>query len=99
MRCNHGRLRQRPTPALEDLFDPGEEELLPPVERDNYHSTVAKLLYLSKRVRPDLLTAVTYLTTRTVKPTANDQMKLERMLRYLNASKELGIAFSSGEVF
>jgi hypothetical protein len=87
------------TPASEDLFDPGEGELLPPVERKNFHSTLAKLLYLSKRVRPDLLTAVTYLTTRTVGPTANDQMKLGRVLRYLNASKELGIAFSSDGVF
>jgi hypothetical protein len=46
-----------------------------------------------------LLTAVTYLTTRTVGPNANFQMKLERVLRYLNASKKLGIAFSSGGVF
>jgi hypothetical protein len=38
------------TPALEDLFDPGEGELLPPVERENFLSTLAKHLYLSKRV-------------------------------------------------
>jgi hypothetical protein len=71
-------------PALEDLFDPGEGELLP------LHCGKAPISIKKSK---------TYLTTRTVGPTANDQMKLERVLRYLNASMELGIVFSSGGVF
>jgi hypothetical protein len=63
------------------------------------HAATPALEDLFDPVRPDLLTAETYLTTRTVGPTANDQMKLERVLRYLNASKELDIGFSSGGVF
>jgi hypothetical protein len=32
--------------------------------RKRFHSTVAKLLYLAKKARPDVLTAVSYLATR-----------------------------------
>ena len=50
-----------------------------------------KLLYLVKRVRPDILTAVAFLTTRTRAPTSDDFGKLGRVLRYLNDTKELGM--------
>ena len=33
-----------------------------------FHRLVAKLLYISKRVRPDLAPAVHFLTTRGIKP-------------------------------
>jgi hypothetical protein len=53
------------TPALPDLFDVDDSAPpLSPEERKVFHSQVAKALYASKRGRPDLLTAVTFLTTR-----------------------------------
>jgi hypothetical protein len=40
--------------------------------RTIYHSLTVKLLYFSKRIRPDLLTVVSFLTTRVQKPTSED---------------------------
>ena len=62
-----------------------------------FHSRTAKLLYLAKRVRPDILTAIAFLTTRTRAPTQDDYCKLERVLRYLNGTKEFGMMLESNK--
>jgi hypothetical protein len=59
-----------------------EEQQLQESERVFFHSTVAKLLYLSKRARPDILTVVTYLCTRVQNATVGDEKKLVRVLGY-----------------
>jgi len=51
-----------------------------------FHSTVAKLLYLAKRARPDILTVVTYLCTRVQHATVEDEKKLGRVLGYLKGT-------------
>lgn len=83
-----------PTPARESLFmvDPSEP-LVGKDDQDRFHSMVAKLLYLAKRARPDLLQAISFLTTRVEKATKSDCGKLFRVLRYLKGTKELGISF------
>ena len=80
---------QAVTPAEEWLFDVRDATLLSDVERERFHSAVAKLLFLSKRVRPDILTAVSFLTTRVQKPDEDDLKKLGRVLKYLNKTKDL----------
>jgi len=57
--------------------------------RSKFHTIVAKLLYLSKRARPDILLAVSYLTTRVICATAGDVEKLLRCLEYLHKTKTL----------
>jgi hypothetical protein len=52
---------------------------------------VAKLLYLAKRARPDILVSVSFLSTRVQDPTTVDWKKLDRVLRYLNGTPDLGI--------
>jgi hypothetical protein len=54
-----------------------------------FHSTVAKLLYLSKRARPDILTVVSFLCTRVQKPTEEDYKKLLYLLGYLKSTKHI----------
>ncbi len=49
---------------------------------------VARLLYLLKRARPDILTAVGYLCTRVKQPSKNDQEKLLRVLGYLEGKNQ-----------
>jgi hypothetical protein len=51
-----------------------------------FHSTLAKLLYLAKRARPDILTVVTYLCTRVQCATVEDERKLARKLGYLKGT-------------
>ena len=76
------------TPASSDLFVVGEGEKLSKAEADAFHSRVAKLFYLAKRVRPDLLTAVAWLATRVQDSTSIDWEKLTRVLKYLKATPE-----------
>ena len=50
---------------------------------------VAKLLYLSKRARPDILLAVLYLCTRVQDPGIGNDQKLTRVLGYLMGTHKL----------
>jgi hypothetical protein len=52
-------------------------------ERVIFHHLTAKILYLAKKTRPDLLTAVSFLSTRMLAPDKDDWKKLGRCLRYL----------------
>ena len=80
------------TPALDDLFTVHEDaEKLGKVAAEIFHSTVMKLQYLAKRVRPDLLTTTVFLNSRILAPDVEDDAKLERALKYLLATEELGI--------
>jgi len=65
------------TPAAQHLFEvcDGEKPLEIHV-KEWYHSKVAKALYLAKRARPDILTAVAFLSTRVQYATEQDLKKL-----------------------
>jgi hypothetical protein len=62
-----------------------------------FHTQVAKLLYLAKRTRPDILLAVSFLTTRVQAPDQDDLNKLQRVLKYINGSSELGIILRAND--
>jgi hypothetical protein len=53
-----------------------------------YHTITAKLLYLAKRARPDILTVVSFLCTRVTQPTVDDMGKLFKLLGYLHATRD-----------
>ena len=77
------------TPATADLFTPGvAERMLSEKEAKKFHTVVAKLLYLAKRTRIDILLAIAYLCTRVKAPTVGDQAKLGRVLKYLNGTAD-----------
>jgi len=85
------------TPALEHLFEVREESTkLSEAGREEFHSAVAKLLYLAKRSRPDILPAIIFLTSRVTKADVDDQAKLERVMKYLNVNPELCIKLKVG---
>ena len=56
-----------------------------------FHHLVAKLLYLSKRTRPDIQLPVAFLTTRVREPDIDDWKKLGRCLCYLNHNRDLDL--------
>jgi len=85
------------TPATEKLFNIDEDSAtLTAGLAEDFHSRVAKLLYLAKRVRPDILTAVAFLSTRVQQPTEEDWQKLERLLKYINCTRDMGICLETG---
>ena len=73
-----------PTPAASSLFltDEGAPALSEEAS-DVFHSIVQKLLYICKRARPDIEPAISYLCTRVSNPNTVDDVKLTRVLRYL----------------
>ena len=80
------------TPAANDLFIIDKESVrLNANEKEEFHKVVAQLLFLSTRVRPDIILPVIFLTARVQDPTVQDQKKLTRILSYLNGTKNLGI--------
>ena len=58
---------------------------------------VAKLLYLAKRTRPDILMPVNFLCTRVQAPTMSDFIKLVRVLRYLYGTSDQALVLSMNE--
>ena len=85
------------SPASNNLFEIDEQSIpLEEKERKKFHAMVARLLYLSKRVRPECLLAVAFLTTRVLKATQEDAGKLQRVLKYLRDTRGRGIRLTPG---
>ena len=71
---------------LLDVRDEADE--LSMKEKEIFHSVTAKLLCIEKRGRPDIETAVSFLTTRVDRSDKDDWKKLCRVLQYLNQTIE-----------
>ena len=66
-------------PHSDNLFTIREDEdreLLPEELASQFHRTVAQLLFLCMRARPDIQTAVSFLATRVKSPGVDDWGKL-----------------------
>jgi hypothetical protein len=76
------------TPASDGLFtiDESAQKLSAP-ESKVFHSDVAKLLYVAKRTRLEILTVVSFLCSRVSQPGTDDQAKLQRLFDYLANTK------------
>jgi hypothetical protein len=85
-KCLEGKLTNMRTtsPAADDLFDIDEKKtIVGELELATFHSDVAKLLYLAKRTRGQILTAISHLSGRVSCATEDDQRKLDRVFSYL----------------
>jgi hypothetical protein len=85
------------SPATCHLFDVDDDSnavILDKKQKEKFHSCVAKLLYMAKRARPDILLAVSFLTTRVNQPTEHDWNKLIRIRNYMNQNKSLSLVLS-----
>jgi len=70
-------------PASPNLFSSDQSsKLLSDADKALFHTIVASLLYLSLRIRPDILVAVTFLCSRVKAPTDEDMSKLRKCLSY-----------------
>jgi len=78
------------TPAANHLFSVNQEaQKLNEKSAEMFHHNLAKILYLCKRARPDIQTAVAFLTTRVKKPDQDDLKKLCRVMRYLRNTSHI----------
>lgn len=87
----------RATPASSFLFDVRNAPKASVSESAWFHTHVAKLLYLAKRVRPECLTAVAFLATRVAVCDIDDLAKLRRLLGYVRLTRDRGIVLRIGD--
>ncbi|KAG7353002.1 reverse transcriptase RNA-dependent DNA polymerase [Nitzschia inconspicua] len=84
------------TPAGNHLFVVDKNaQKLSQTNSDLLHRMTTQLLYLCKRARPDLQTAVAFLTTRVVAPDCDDIKKLGRCVRYLRRTAHLPLVLEA----
>jgi hypothetical protein len=83
----YNSIRKSTTPATMNLFKASSGELLCLKDKKRFHTTTARLLYLSKRTRPDIQLPVLYLCTRVKQPTTDDDSKLFKILGYLKMTR------------
>ena len=82
--------------APENLFKIDEDcEKLPPNKAVEFHNLVAKMLYATKRARPDTCTAIAFLTTRVRAPDKDDWTKLVHLMKYLRGTRTLPLILSA----
>jgi hypothetical protein len=74
------------SPATKKLFVLTPAEGLGDERAEIFHSVVAKLLWVMKRARPDIETAISFLCTRVSRSDECDWGKLKRLLQFLNAT-------------
>ena len=60
-----------------------EEPKISPQEQEIFHHLTMQLMYLSQCGRPDIQTAVAFLTSRVANPDEDDYMKLGKVIKYL----------------
>jgi hypothetical protein len=80
-------LSKAKTPAAADLFEMDNSS--PKVDGKEFLSKLMKLMYLAKRVRYDILLPCTFLASRAKDPTEQDLVKLNRVFKYLNGTRDL----------
>jgi hypothetical protein len=86
------------TPGANHLFNVNDEaEKLSPEKLDKYHQMTAKLLYLSKRARPDIQPTVAFMCTRVKSPDVDDWKKLGCCIRYLRGSKDIFLTLEADD--
>jgi len=87
-----------PTPALENLLVVQDSELLDKARKEEFHTFVAKGLFLCKRARPDIHPTIAVLCTRVQAPNQDDWKKLLRLMKYLNGTRGDKLTLSADDL-
>ena len=85
------------TPAPKNLFTVDEDCVkLPEDMAADFHTIVAKTLYVTKRARPDICLAIVFLTTSRVRaPDKDDWDKLHHLIEYLKKDHDLPLVLGA----
>jgi hypothetical protein len=76
-------------PSVEIFEVNAAAEKLDETKEEFFHHVVAQLLFVCKRARPDIQTAVAFLCTRVQYPDVDDYKKLVRVIKYLRKTKDM----------
>ena len=84
------------TPATNQLFKVRDDQKkLPKTLAQVFHTFTAQGLFATKQARPDIQTAVAFLTTIVLCPDDDDWTKLVCLIRYLRATLTLALILSA----
>jgi hypothetical protein len=89
------------TPASDNFFRVRKKVKETEISRhqsSQFHSTMAKLLFLAKQGRQDILLAVSLLTKRVKSPDLDDCKKILRIIGYLKETMEYDLSISCEEL-
>ena len=90
-----GKRRSKSSAAPNNLFVVNEDcEKLPDDVAASFHTIVAKVLYVTKRARPDTSLAIAFLTTRVRSPDTDDWEKLCHLMEYLRGDRDRPLILS-----
>jgi hypothetical protein len=82
--------------APKNLFVIDEKcEKLAPEKKESFHSLVAKVLFATKRARPDTATSISFLSTRVREPDTDDWKKLVHLMKYIRETKDMPLILSA----
>ena len=81
-------MQRRLQQAADDLFSIGNDEKLSKDRAEEFHTTVAKGLFVCKRARPDIQPVIAVLCTRVKAPNKSDWDKLIQLLKFLNGTRD-----------
>jgi hypothetical protein len=83
------KLREHSTPAVNECFQSVTSSVVIDINaKRKFHTIVAKLLYLAKRARQEILTATSFLCIQVKRPTKADQGKLLRVMGYFKQTQD-----------
>jgi hypothetical protein len=76
------------SPWTEDLFKVDKRsQMLKQEQKEQFHTTTAQGLFLTKHARPDIGPVIAFLTTRVRAPSKQDWDKLVRMMKFLISTR------------
>ena len=84
----HNNVKHVDTPYTKNLFMNREIELLNDADQTKMRSSCAKILYLAKRIRPDILLPIIVMSSRFNKYNADDKGKMNRIFNYIASTKD-----------
>jgi hypothetical protein len=88
----------RNTPARPNLFVVNDDsECLNEEDKQKLHRGIAQLLYLATHVRPDILCATIFLTSRVKNLSIDDRAKFMDILAYIHQTKNIGIVLGGNK--
>jgi len=86
------------TPATLHLFNMDNgTQILDKDRAQLFHLLVEKLLYLSRRSRQDIQTAVAFLCMRVQSPDVDDYKKLARVMKYIHGTRDMTLTMEAND--
>ena len=87
-------------PAEADLFTiDATSPSLDRKRKDDFHSIIASISYIAKRIKPECLVVTSLLASRVHCATEQDWSKLDRLLAYINSTREIPLCLEMDKAY